>query len=147
MCSKATPEPTGGFGELLFPRYKQKISQGWWALDAEAQCNTILMSALHCDGLYRTDSHIHTKGRCMLRVKEDDWLRAESWSSAARAHSAAHRHTGAHSLVNILYIFKGLLLRSIEGQCIDPVSSQWMRLSLLFQNQYHKLLSNFRKIF
>lgn len=74
MCGKATPEPTGGFGGLLFPRYKQKISQGWKALDAEAQCNTILMSTLYCDGLYGSDRHIHSKGRCTLQVNGNDWL-------------------------------------------------------------------------
>lgn len=32
------------------------------------------MSVFYCDGLYGTDSHIHTKGRCTLDMNEDDWL-------------------------------------------------------------------------
>lgn len=76
MCGKATPEPKGGFGELLFLDTNRKLVRGGRRrLMRKHKCNTILMSVFFCDGLYQSDSHIHSKGRCTQKVNERDWLR------------------------------------------------------------------------
>lgn len=127
MCRKATLEPTGGLGELLFLDTNRKLARVGRRLMLRHKCNTILMSVVCCDVLYETDNHIHSDGRCAQKVDEDDWLWLPERSLQYPEDSPMHRCTQRREYTPwYKEIFKGLLLKLI-------IDIYWATFSLCVQ--------------